>query len=71
MTVLRALFVAAFRTVHNYGGESDIVPGSSLDTPWFFVPLMIPILAIWAWIAVIIEEWLKKNRPNHGDEPDK
>jgi hypothetical protein len=48
----------------------DVVPGCSLDTPWFFVPAMIPILVFWAWIAVFIEEWLRKSKSNYGDVPD-
>jgi len=38
----------------------DITPGSTLDTPWFFVPLMIPILGIWAWVFVLVIEKMKR-----------
>jgi hypothetical protein len=38
----------------------NIEPGSTLDTPWFFVPLMIPILFFWAWLLVWLRERLKK-----------
>jgi len=38
----------------------NITPGSTLDTPWFFVPLMVPVLGVWAWIIVIVTEKMKR-----------
>jgi len=38
----------------------NITPGSTLDTPWFFVPLMVPVLGVWAWFIVIVTEKMKR-----------
>jgi hypothetical protein len=28
----------------------DILPGSRLDTPWFFLPMMLPMIVFWSWL---------------------
>lgn len=38
----------------------NITPGSALDTPWFFIPLMAPVLGMWAWIIVKVNEKMKR-----------
>lgn len=38
----------------------DITPGSTLDTAWFFIPLMVPVLGFWSWVIVLIGEKLRQ-----------